>query len=160
MLKGITIQKGIDSYSAFFDNGKLAKTDLDQKLKKKGITDVYTCGIATDVCVSYTSNDAQDLGYRTILIENASGGIIPDNIATTKDSARAKNGMVVDSTSVKDLVQGLYDSKQQVCDEIHLWIKDMDFEEYLEKNNMDPDEKLVLKKIGKFIGSLLLKMKK
>ena len=64
---GKIIKKGsnpkIDSYSAFFDNERLAKTDLDNMLKSKGVTDVYTSGIATDVCVSYTSNDAQDLGY-------------------------------------------------------------------------------------------------
>ena len=107
---GINIQKGtdsnIDSYSAFFDNGKLAKTELDAKLKERGVTDVYTCGIATDICVSYTSNDAQDLGYRTVLIENASGGVNPDDIARTKMSIRSKHGLVVDSASVKDLVQG------------------------------------------------------
>ena len=105
------IRKGadpkIDSFSAFFDNEKLAKTELDDKLKAKGVTDVYTSGIATDVCVSYTSNDAQDLGYRTILIEDASKGIFPDGISKTKDSIKAKNGLVINANDVKDIVQGL-----------------------------------------------------
>ena len=108
---GLIVQKGmnpiIDSYSAFFDNGKLGKTELDEKLKERGVTDVYTCGIATDVCVSFTSNDAQDLGYRTILIENASGGITPEGIEKTKNAVKAKHGIIVDSSDVKDLVQGL-----------------------------------------------------
>lgn len=34
------------------------------------------------------------------------------------------------------------DSKQQVCQDIHLWVNDMDFEEWFEKHNMDPDEKI------------------
>ena len=97
----------IDSYSAFFDNEKLAKTELDDKLKAKGVTDVYTSGIATDVCVGSTSNDAQDLGYRTILIQDASRGIYPEGIAETKDSIRAKNGLVINAEDVKDIVQGL-----------------------------------------------------
>ena len=108
---GLIVQKGtnpnIDSYSAFFDNGKLAKTELDEKLKEKGVTDVYTCGIATDVCVSFTSNDAQDLGYRTILVDNASGGITPGGISKTKNDIKAKHGIIVNSSEVKDLVQGL-----------------------------------------------------
>ena len=77
--QGTVVQKGfnpnIDSYSGFFDNGKLAKTELEAKLRSKGVTDVYTCGIATDVCVAFTSNDAQDLGFRTVLVEDASKGI-------------------------------------------------------------------------------------
>ena len=41
----------IDSYSAFFDNAKLSKTCLEELVKKEGVSDVYVCGIATDVCV-------------------------------------------------------------------------------------------------------------
>jgi len=41
----------IDSYSAFFDNCKLNETTLDGDLKKHGITDLYVCGLAADVCV-------------------------------------------------------------------------------------------------------------
>ena len=51
----LIIRKGtnpeIDSYSAFFDNCKLSKTKLDDELKKQKITDLYICGLATDVCV-------------------------------------------------------------------------------------------------------------
>ena len=97
----------IDSFSGFFDNERLAKTELDAKLKEKGVTDVYTCGIATDVCVSFTSNDAQELGYRTILKQDAAKGIFPDGINSTKDSIRSKNGLVIDSVEAKDIVQGL-----------------------------------------------------
>ena len=49
------IKKGstsyIDSYSAFFDNGKLQHTELEELIRKKEITDLYVCGIAYDVCV-------------------------------------------------------------------------------------------------------------
>ena len=107
---GITVQKGInnniDSYSAFFDNGKLAQTELHAKLKERRVTDVFVCGIATDICVSYTANDAQDLGYRTILIQDACGGIQAKDILATKNNIKVKHGLVVNSTDVKDLVRG------------------------------------------------------
>ena len=55
---GQIIRKGvipdIDSYSAFFDNAKLSKTCLEEMVKKEGVSDVYVCGIATDVCVGKT----------------------------------------------------------------------------------------------------------
>ena len=54
-----TVYKGVnplvDSYSAFFDNQKLSKTILDDIIRKEGCTDVYICGIATDVCVGTSS---------------------------------------------------------------------------------------------------------
>lgn len=51
----VYVKKGsksdIDSYSAFFDNCKLNETTLNADLKKHGITDLYVCGLAADVCV-------------------------------------------------------------------------------------------------------------
>ena len=53
--KKVVIRKGmnpdIDSYSAFWDNQKLAATNLVQELRERGVTDVYICGLAYDVCV-------------------------------------------------------------------------------------------------------------
>ena len=45
----------VDSYSAFWDNKKVSQTILNEELKKKGITDVYVCGLAYDVCVGQWS---------------------------------------------------------------------------------------------------------
>ena len=45
------VNPNIDSYSAFFDNAKLGKTCLEELISTEGCTDVYVCGIATDVCV-------------------------------------------------------------------------------------------------------------
>ena len=57
------------------------------------MTDVYLCGVATDYCVGYTASDAQDLGFRTILIEDCVRGIDPDEIKRTKKSIGQKNFM-------------------------------------------------------------------
>ena len=45
------INPDVDSYSAFWDNDKLSKTELSSILAQQRVTDVYVCGLAYDVCV-------------------------------------------------------------------------------------------------------------
>jgi nicotinamidase/pyrazinamidase len=72
------IQKGtnakLNSYSAFFDNGKTQDTGLDAYLKSQNIDTVYIMGLDTESCVKYTALDAISLGYSTFLIENGCRG--------------------------------------------------------------------------------------
>lgn len=107
---GQVIKKGvlpdIDSYSAFFDNQKLSKTALEEIIKKEVVSDVYVCGIATDVCVASTAYHANELGFRTILIDDCSRGIRPETIQETFERVRADYGCVVNSSEVKAMVQG------------------------------------------------------
>ncbi|MGL9751911.1 MAG: bifunctional nicotinamidase/pyrazinamidase [Symbiopectobacterium sp.] len=67
------IQKGtqhdIDSYSAFFDNGKRAATTLDSLLRQRGIMRFTIMGLATDYCVKFTVLDALELGYDVQIVE-------------------------------------------------------------------------------------------
>ncbi len=74
----IFIKKGtnsnVDSYSAFFDNAKACKTDLDSTLKRHGITDLYMCGIATDYCVAFTA-----LHGKSILLKCLSSWFAPQS---------------------------------------------------------------------------------
>lgn len=73
------IQKGtqtdIDSYSAFFDNGKRAATALDDLLRQRGITQLTIMGLATDYCVKYTVLDALTLGYDVQIVEQGCRGV-------------------------------------------------------------------------------------
>ena len=52
----------IDSYSVFYDNGHITKTELDDLLKARNIATLYLAGLATDYCVYYTAMDARTLG--------------------------------------------------------------------------------------------------
>ena len=45
------VNPDVDSYSAFFDNQKLSKTCLEEIIRDENVSDLYVCGIATDVCV-------------------------------------------------------------------------------------------------------------
>lgn len=65
----------IDSYSAFFDNGHLNKTGLDDFLKKNKVSELFICGLATDYCVKFTALDAVELGYKTFLLEDLCRGV-------------------------------------------------------------------------------------
>merc|ERR1711860_97369 len=96
----------VDSYSAFFDNAKLGKTPLDEYLQSKGVTDIYTCGLAYDICVAFTTFDGIELGYRTVLVEDAARDIIDSNIDETRNKVKAKNGVVANSKEVMAMVQG------------------------------------------------------
>lgn len=65
----------IDSYSGFFDNGKLQKTELENILKSNNIKELYIVGLATDYCVKFTVLDALDLGYKVNLILDGCRGV-------------------------------------------------------------------------------------
>ncbi|MBG6245085.1 nicotinamidase/pyrazinamidase [Candidatus Symbiopectobacterium sp. 'North America'] len=73
------IQKGtqhdIDSYSAFFNNGKRAATTLDSLLHQRGITRLTIMGLATDYCVKFTVLDALELGYDVQIVEEGCRGV-------------------------------------------------------------------------------------
>ena len=48
----------VDSYSAFWDNGRRRSTGLAGYLRERGVTGVTVCGLATDYCVRFTALDA------------------------------------------------------------------------------------------------------
>jgi nicotinamidase/pyrazinamidase len=66
---------GIDSYSAFFDNGHRKSTGLGDFLRENGITDVFLLGLATDYCVKFSALDALYLGFATHVIEEGTRGV-------------------------------------------------------------------------------------
>ena len=68
-------KRDVDSYSGFYDNDHRTSSGLGEYLKAQGVTDVYVCGLATDYCVKYSALDAQRLGFKTFLIEDASRGV-------------------------------------------------------------------------------------
>lgn len=99
-----TVQKGtnknVDSYSAFFDNSRLSKTQLDSVLKEHDISTVYICGVATDVCVNFTALDAKDLGYETYLVEDCCRGVHEENIKSSIQNMKEHGITTVSSEQV------------------------------------------------------------
>ena len=73
------IRKGyretIDSYSAFRENDHKTGTGLAGYLRERGIRRLFFCGLATDFCVAWSAEDGMDLGFESIVIEDATRAI-------------------------------------------------------------------------------------
>ncbi|MDQ0216399.1 nicotinamidase-related amidase [Oikeobacillus pervagus] len=52
-------------YSAF------SGTDLEIKLRERGINDIHLCGVCTDICVLHTAVDAYNKGFNIIIHSKA-----------------------------------------------------------------------------------------
>ena len=61
---------GIDSYSAFYDNGHLRDTGLGDLLRSRGVGRVYLLGLATDYCVKFSALDALASGFETYVVRD------------------------------------------------------------------------------------------
>ena len=68
-------RKSIDSYSTFFENDQKTSTGLTGYLKERGVTDLYTVGLATDFCVKWSILDGIDEGFSMHIVEDAVKGI-------------------------------------------------------------------------------------
>jgi len=68
-------RKAIDSYSTFFENDQETTTGLTGYLNQRGITDLYTVGLATDFCVKWSILDGIDEGLNMHIVEDAVKGI-------------------------------------------------------------------------------------
>jgi nicotinamidase/pyrazinamidase len=74
----------VDSYSGFYDNNHKLSTGLAGYLKDKGVTEIYFCGLAADICVYYSILDSLLEGFTAILIEDATRALYPDKFDDVK----------------------------------------------------------------------------
>ncbi|MBO1075636.1 bifunctional nicotinamidase/pyrazinamidase [Roseomonas marmotae] len=79
-------RKSIDSYSAFRENDRSTNTGLHGYLRERGFKRIFVCGLARGYCTDFSAEDAADLGYEVVLIEDACRGITPE--ATAAGTAR------------------------------------------------------------------------
>ena len=85
----------IDSYSAFFDNGKLKATGLEGYLRGSGVTEVHICGLAADYCVWYTAKDAIELGFEAVIMLDAVKAINPEEFEKIKQAFSGLGGKLM-----------------------------------------------------------------
>jgi nicotinamidase/pyrazinamidase len=69
------IDRDVDSYSGFYDNGHLRSTGLGDFLRIRGVSDVWVLGLATDYCVKFTVLDALQLGFRVRVVSDGCRGV-------------------------------------------------------------------------------------
>jgi len=104
------IRKGMDpqsdSYSGFRNNwnpaGERPSTGLAGYLRERGISDLYVCGLARDVCVLWTAEDGAEAGFKVHFLWDATRPVDPAANANI-EQALTQQGieiMTVDSLGI------------------------------------------------------------
>jgi len=89
-------RRGIDSYSALFENDKKTPTGLLGYLRERELKTVFVAGLALDFCVRFSAEDARAAGFDVVVIEDACRGIDLDgSVASTHQSFRQRGISVV-----------------------------------------------------------------
>jgi nicotinamidase/pyrazinamidase len=63
-------RRGIDSYSAFYENDRRTPTGLAGYLRERNLRRLFLVGLATDYCVHYSAIDARRLGFDVVVVES------------------------------------------------------------------------------------------
>ncbi|TPQ35893.1 bifunctional nicotinamidase/pyrazinamidase [Bradyrhizobium guangdongense] len=83
-------RRGIDSYSAFYENDRTTPTGLLGYLRERELKRVFVAGLALDFCVRYSAEDARKAGFEVAVIEDACRGIdLGGSVAATHQSFKA-----------------------------------------------------------------------
>ncbi len=90
----------VDSYSGFYDNGHELPTGLAGYLREKGAKEIFFCGLAADICVYYTIRDSVKEGFSSILIEDASIPLTPENYTLIKKELTSLGVKIIKSDKI------------------------------------------------------------
>ena len=95
---------GVDSYSGFRENhgphGDRPSTGLAGWLRERGVDEVVVCGLARDVCVLWTAQDALDLGFRASVLWDLSRPVTPASDEATRATLQAQGIGIVMSAEL------------------------------------------------------------
>jgi len=99
------IRKGMDprsdSYSGFRNNwdpeGRRPPTGLAGYLRERDVGAVTVCGLARDVCVKWTAEDAAAAGFDTTFLWDLTRPVEPDSDARVRRDLEAAGVRIVDS---------------------------------------------------------------
>jgi nicotinamidase-related amidase len=58
--------------------GAFYQTDLELMLRNRGIDTLFVCGVTTEVCVNTTVREANDRGYRCIVLSDCCASYFPE----------------------------------------------------------------------------------
>jgi nicotinamidase/pyrazinamidase len=98
----VVIRKGfrkqIDSYSTFYENDHETTTGLTGYLNSRGITDLYTVGLATDFCVKWSILDGIREGFTMHIVVDAVKGIDLDGSLAAAWDEMKKAGVTITSS--------------------------------------------------------------
>src|ERR1700760_1117872 len=88
--------------------GAFYATDLDALLRNFGIQHLLVCGVTTEVCVNTTVREANDRGYRCVVISDGCASYFPEFHEMGLKMIKAQGGIfgwVADSAAVVKAMQ-------------------------------------------------------
>lgn len=96
------MNRRIDSYSAFHDNGHRKATGLTEHLRAQAIEHVVVLGLAADVCVKFSVHDALAEGFAVTLVRDGIRGVDMQTGDTQAaiEAMQAAGARVVDSETI------------------------------------------------------------
>lgn len=84
--------------------GAFHQTDLDQILRNLGAETLLVCGVTTEVCVHTTVREANDRGYRCVVVGDACASYFPEFHEVALRMVAAQGGIfgwVTDTDSIR-----------------------------------------------------------
>jgi nicotinamidase/pyrazinamidase len=91
----------VDSYSGFRENhgphGSRPSTGLAGWLRERGVAEVYVAGLARDVCVLWTVQDALALGFRAHVLWDLTRPVTPESDEATRATLKHADIGIVES---------------------------------------------------------------
>ncbi|SEP07432.1 nicotinamidase [Aquisalimonas asiatica] len=104
----LVLRKGcdprVDSYSGFRNNwnaaGKRPPTGLAGYLRERGVHTVLVCGLARDVCVQWTAEDAAAAGFRVGFLWDLTRPVTHDNDDDCLQALQAANVDVLETADL------------------------------------------------------------
>src|SRR6267143_2641594 len=87
--------------------GAFYQTDLDLVLRNRGIDTLFVCGVTTEVCVNTTVREANDRGYRCVVLSDCCASYFPEFHDMGLKMVKAQGGIFGSVTSSRALLVGM-----------------------------------------------------
>jgi biuret amidohydrolase len=87
--------------------GAFYQTDLELVLRNRGIDTLFVCGVTTEVCVNTTVREANDRGYRCIVLSDCCASYFPEFHDMGLKMIKAQGGIFGSVASSQALLAGL-----------------------------------------------------
>ena len=87
--------------------GAFYQTDLELMLKNRGIDTLFVCGVTTEVCVNTTVREANDRGFRCIVLSDCCGSYFPEFHAAGLAMIKAQGGIFGSVAGSKPLLNSM-----------------------------------------------------
>ena len=94
------MDREIDSYSGFYDNGGRKSIGLAGYLRERKVSKVFVCGLAADYCVAFTARDALRENFDTFVIADATRPIDANGFQRATSEIMAMGGNIIESSQL------------------------------------------------------------